>query len=416
MKEKIRIALIGCGRFCQSFVPLFKAHPFVEEVYACDIRRERAEEYAARFDVKIIDSFEEALCSDHINAVGIFTPRTQHGKMVIQALRHGKNVYSAVPCTVDVEDIFEIEKLVRETRLTYSMGETGYYRAPAIFCRREYAKGSFGRFTYAEAHYNHDIRNMEQSFRSSGGEEWRKFAGIPPMFYPTHSTSMILSTMPGVYVKKVVALGYKNSPRTDIFGTDGQNHYNNPFSNTAMLLELSNGGIARVSENRCVGWKSPETYISQYYGTDGGYEFSVARHHFARWDPERPGSVIMKDVTAELQPKSIYDMICQDYDTAIQQIADSAGFREASPIQPTERLPESYRGLANGHNGTHQFLIDDFCRAVETGKLSPTNIWEVARYNLPGLIAHQSALQGGAVMEVPDLGDPPADWEILWKD
>ncbi|MBQ4354315.1 MAG: Gfo/Idh/MocA family oxidoreductase, partial [Clostridia bacterium] len=148
MKEKIRIALIGCGRFCQSFVPLFKAHPFVEEVYVCDIRRERAEEYAVRFDVKIIDSFEEALCSDHINAIGIFTPRTQHGKMVIQALRHGKNVYSAVPCAVDVADIFEIEKLVRETRLTYSMGETGYYRAPAVFCRREFAKGSFGQFTY----------------------------------------------------------------------------------------------------------------------------------------------------------------------------------------------------------------------------------------------------------------------------
>ena len=66
--------------------------------------------------------------------------------------------------------------------------------------------------------------------------------------------------------------------------------------------------------------------------------------------------------------------------------------------------------------GYKKRLFDDFCRAVETGKLSATNIWEVARYNLPGLIAHQSALQGGAVMEVPDLGDPPADWEILWKD
>ena len=81
--------------------------------------------------------------------------------------------------------------------------------------------------------------------------------------------------MPGVYVKKVMALGYKESPRTDIFGTDGQNLYNNPFSNEVMLAELSNGGIARISENRCVGWKAPETYISQFYGTDGGYEFAV---------------------------------------------------------------------------------------------------------------------------------------------
>ena len=43
---------------------------------------------------------------------------------------------------------------------------------------------------------------------------------------------------------------------------------------------------------------------------------------------------------------------------AIQEIAEGAGFREASPVQPLERLPESYKGIHNGHNGTHHFLID----------------------------------------------------------
>ena len=96
-KEKIKIAIMGCGRFCQFFVPLFKAHPSVEEVYVCDLKRERAEEYAARFGVKIIDSFEEALSSDKINSVAIFTQRTKHGSMVIDALKAGKHVYCAVP-------------------------------------------------------------------------------------------------------------------------------------------------------------------------------------------------------------------------------------------------------------------------------------------------------------------------------
>lgn len=415
MQEKIKIAAIGCGRFAKNFVPLFKAHPFVEEVYVCDQRRERAEAYAENFGVKIIDSFEEALASDKINAIAIFTQRFKHGQMAIEALKAGKHVYSAVPCSISIGEIMEIEKLVRETRLTYSMGETGYYRAPAIFCRREYAKGTFGKFTYGEAHYNHDIRKMEESFRSSGGDDWKSFAGIPPFFYPTHSTAMVLSTMPGVYAKKVMAFGYKGSPRTDIYGTDGVNRYDNPFSNEVMLMELSNGGIVRISENRCVGWLAPETYISQYYGTEGGYEFSVAKHHLATWDAERPGKVIMKDVTGELQPERITELIKTDYDTAIQEIAEGAGFREASPVQPLERLPESYKGIHNGHNGTHHFLIDDFCRAVEYGKLSPTNIWEVARWNIPGLLAHQSALQGGVTIDVPDLGNPPEDWEVLWS-
>jgi len=419
MKEKIKIAVIGCGRFSPFFVPLFKNHPSVEKVYVCDLIPERAEDFKKRFDVEIIDSFEEALASDKINSVAIFTQRTKHGKMVIEALKAGKHVYSAVPCAVDIDEIREIESLVRKTRLTYTMGETGYYRGPAIFCREEFEKGTFGKFTYGEAHYNHDIRNMELSFRSSGGEEWKKFAGVPPMYYPTHSTSMVLSAMEGVYAKKVVAFGFAGSPRTDIYGTSGQNNYNNPFSNTSMLLELSNGGIARISENRCVGWRAPETYISQFYGTDGGYEFSVAKHHLAHWNEddvrnkEKISRVVMKDVTKKLQPKSVFDIIESDYDEAIQRIADGMGFSESCPVQPIERLPKEYHGMENGHNGTHHFLIDDFCRAYDTGKLSPTNIWAVARWNIPGLMAHESALAGGKTMDVIDLGNPPEDWEVL---
>ena len=194
--------------------------------------------------------------------------------------------------------------------------------------------------------------------------------------------------MPGVYAKKVAAFGYSESPRTDIYGTDGQNIYNNPFANTTMLLHLSNGGIARISENRCVGWRAPETYISQFYGSEGGYEFSVARHSLAKFIPKEnndgvtmtditPHRVTMTDVTEKLMPKEAYEMIESDYHRAIQEIADGFGFRMASPVQPTERLPKEYEGIHNGHNGTHHFLIDDFCRAYATGKLSPCNIWVI---------------------------------------
>ena len=413
MRKPMTIAVIGCGRFAKNFVPLFKAHPAVKKVYVCDLIPERAQAYSENFGVEIIDTFEHALASTEIDAIAIFTQRTKHGPMAIAALEAGKHVYSAVPCATDVEDIKKIAELVRKTRLTYSMGETGFYRPAALFCREEYAKGTFGTFAYAEAQYNHDIRNMEQSFRSSGGEEWRKYAGIPPMFYPTHSTAMVLSSLPGVYAKRVCAFGFSGSPRTDIYGTDGQNLYDNPFANTSMLLQLSNGGIARISENRCVGWNAPATYISQFFGSEGGYEFSVAKHHLATYRKDDVHNVTMTDVTERLAPTEVSRMIEEDYATAIQNIADGFDFRMTAPIQPTERLPHTFEGLHNGHNGTHHFLIDDFCRAYETGKLSPCNIWQVARWNIPGLIAHESAMQGGVAVDVPDLGEAPADWEVL---
>ena len=104
-KEKMRIVVIGCGRFAKSFVPLFKAHPVVEKVYVCDIRKEREERYSKLYDVERWESFEAALESKEINAVAIFTPREMHGQMVINALKAGKHVYSAVPCAIGVDEI-----------------------------------------------------------------------------------------------------------------------------------------------------------------------------------------------------------------------------------------------------------------------------------------------------------------------
>ena len=49
---------------------------------------------------------------------------------------------------------------------------------------------------------------------------------------------------------------------TDIYGTEGQNFYGNPFGNETLVAELSNGGVMRISENRNIGWKCPETFIT----------------------------------------------------------------------------------------------------------------------------------------------------------
>ena len=82
----------------------------------------------------------------------------------------------------------------------------------------------------------------------------------------------------------------------------------------------------------------------------------------------------------------------------------------------TSRLPREFDGIGTGHAGTHKFMVDDFCQAYMTGKLSPTNAWQAARYNIPGLTAHQSAMQGGVTMDVYDCGDPPAHLEVLDED
>ena len=88
-KDKIRIAVIGCGWFARHFVPLFQKHPFVEEVFVCDLIAEKAQFYKEKFGTEIIGDFDTVLADERINAVAVFTQRHTHGDLVSRALLAG---------------------------------------------------------------------------------------------------------------------------------------------------------------------------------------------------------------------------------------------------------------------------------------------------------------------------------------
>ncbi len=83
----------------------------------------------------------------------------------------------------------------------------------------------------------------------------------------------------------------------------------------------------------------------------------------------------------------------------------SEAFTNCAPVHPTHLLPKEYAGLPNGHQGSHQFLVHEFVRACVERRQPANNVWQAARYLVPGLIAHESALRGGVILDVPDFGD-----------
>lgn len=410
MKEKIRIGFVGCGQFCRHFVPLFKAHPAVEYIALCDKFRERAEDYMQKFGAdKIFDTYDEMVTSGEVNTIAIFSQRDTHGEMAIKALKNNKNVYSAVPMATTIEEIEEIVRLVKETGLTYSMGETGIYRPASIFCRQKFASGEIGDLVYAEAQYNHDMERLYDVYKYTEGDDWKKMAGMPPFMYPTHSTSMVLSATKA-HAVKVAAFGFEDNVDKDIFGK-GQNYWDNPFSNTSMLLKMSDNSVVRISENRRIAWHVPETYITSFNGTKASYECSLLNHSYIKMKGK---TVDYEDVSDLLNPIELTKH--KGEDEFMQKAVNGEWSQGEAPIQIVKRLPKEFESIKTGHAGTHKFMVDDFCQAYVTGKLSPTNAWQASRYNIPGLTAHKSAMQGGAMLEIKDLGNPPEKYEVLSED
>lgn len=398
--KKINVAVIGCGDFAKHFVPIFQAHPYVDNVYVCDVISERAEDYKNKFGAEIINSFDEVIAREDINCVAIFTQRYTHAPLTIAALDAGKHVYSAVPMACTVEECRQIIEAVKRNKKTYMMGETCVYYPCSMYCKAQNEKGLFGDFVYGESQYFHDISHFPQDYQ----DDVNSYT-LPPFYYPTHSTAMILNAT-GAYATKVTAFGVCDK---DERYKDGNNIWNNQFSNEFSLMQLSNGGVARVSECRRIGYKAPSSYISGFYGTKGSYQFSNAQHLITALTEK---GVDITDVSDEINPK-IMTQNKTDKDFK-QKVANHLfQWNSFSPVQDkeVERLPETYKNISNinGHMASHQLLIDDFCTAVYEGKMPYVNAWQAARFTIPGLIAHESAMQGGVPLDIPDFGDAPEE-------
>lgn len=412
----IKIGVVGAGLFSGDFIRLFKLHPDVEEVVIADVVPERVKDAMTRHGLKrgYLGLDEMLAEAPDIDSVAIFTQRHLHGPMVIKALEAGKNVYSAVPIACEIDEIGEIIETVKKTGKVYMMGETCYYYPCAIYCRQKYKEGGFGKFVYGESQYYHDISEMYADFKHSAGDDWRKPAGIPPMFYPTHSISMILSALPGEHIKKVSCFGYEDHNADDIYG-NGKNYWDNPFSNETALFSLSGGGVMRVNEFRRVGINKPSSYITAFYGDEGSYECSVTQHTFQRGHsaPDGPRIEYLDELI------NTYRYIEDKHAGTMDMTKDPCSVRYIegfSPIQDLSRLPEPFREKnIHAHYNSHPFLVDDFVRAVKADKLPPNNAWDAARYMVPGLVAHESALKGGITMDVPDFGDAPKNFSPLYE-
>ncbi len=394
------LGIVGAGQFAGQFAKLFHLHPGVADVHITDLIPERAERVAAEEDLAgTFPSYEAMLASPSVDAVAIFTQRWTHGPLVVQALRAGKHVYSAVPMAVTEDEIAMIIEAVRATGLTYMMGETSHYNPATVYARTRIADGGFGRLFYAEGDYVHDMDlGFYEAYQYSGGEDWKATASYPPLLYPTHSIGGVLGAW-STHAVSVSAIGVTDDRGDGVFDKD-VSQFGNDFSNATALFEVAGGGAFRVNEFRRVGYPSRKRESRfRFFGTEGSFEQLAT---YSVWQNKEG----VEDVSEYLRPvRSL-----PTDDPSLERIAPAlrdAFVSGTAPVHDRSRLPVEFNHVHNGHEGSHHFLVDDFVTAVNAGTLPPVNAWVAARYTLPGIIAHRSAQQGGARLPVPDHGDAP---------
>ena len=371
-ENKVRIGVVG-GRFGSTFK--WNKHPRCEVTAVCDLRKDRQQTLSEVYRTDAVFSdYGEMLRRADLDAVAVFTPAPLHADMSIQALEAGKHIISAVPAGFSIEELERLIDAVKRSGLEYMMAETTTYRPQIITCREWAAAKMFGEVFYAESEYHHNLPHLLWDER--GKPTWRY--GMPPMFYITHQTSAIVPVM-GSRLTEVQAVGWGDGSKML-----RDNAYGNPFWNTTGFFKTADGRASRISvfKRSAAGFAQR----SQFYGSKRSYVMGrIAEDH--------PDTVM----TMSDEELAAWDGPGRGRGHAEAHAADDAAEKH------WDKLPEPLR-IPTGHAGSHSHIIHEFISAITEGRRPLVDVWEAAAYTAPGLIAHESALKGGEVRKIPDLG------------
>ena len=346
--RKIRIGIAGYGvcRMGSSFG--FQDHPNVEIAAVCDVSAERCAELAIACKCQRTYSSLEEMVKDHsLEAIFLGTDAPNHAQHAILCLNHGKHVACTVPAVFgSLEDADRLYETVKKTGLEYMMFETSAYHAACYAMRVAYESGALGKIIYAEGQYYHYFPTPLASYG-----KWR--TGIPPMWYPTHSTAYYVAVT-GQSFTKVSCQGFRG--QIPHFQPEA-NCYKNPFDSEVALFQTSEGGSARMSV--CWGMRGSA-------GETGLVHGELGRMNGTSFSPEED--------------------------------------RPNLPDLSKPPLPPAVD--AGGHDGSHGYLTNEFVTALLENRTPLINIALSLNMTVPGIIAHQSALKDGELLTVPQYSWP----------
>ncbi len=341
--RKIRVGIAGYG-VCQfGAVFGFQDHPNVEVVAVTDLIPERCAALAqACRCAQTYPSLEAMVKDPRIEAIFIATDAPSHARHCLEVLRHGKHVATAVPAVFgSLEEAEQVWAAVKTSGLTYMMFETSAFHADLHAMRTIYRAGGLGKLIYAEGEYYHYISSPIDSYQG-----WR--IGLPPQWYPTHSNAYY-HCVTGETFTKVSCLGTA-SLLHDFQAAN--NAYQNPYATEIALFHTSEGGMARMA----VSWDTPGT----------GGEMGRVRG----------------------QRGSFYGQY--------------KGLTEKLPDLSRPPFPASMVGAYSGHHGgSHPHLTNEFVSALLEGRQPLVHVAMALNLTVAGIVAHQSALKGGAWLDIP---------------
>jgi len=364
MASRVRVAIVGLG-FGAEFIPIYQNHPDAE-MYAITQRNPQSlTQIGDAFGVKHrYVKYEELLKDPNIDAVHINTPIPDHAPMTLAALRAGKHVACTVPMATTVDECRAIVAEARKQKKNYMMMETVVFSREFIFVKQMFDRGEMGRLQF--------MRGSHQQEMAGWPGYWE---GLPPMYYATHCVSPLLA-LAGKLAESVQCLG------SGRIADNLVKKYGSPFALESAHIRLRDSVVgAEVTRSL---FETARQYRESFdiYCDKVSFEWSQIEHEPAVLHRgESPERVTVPDF-ANLLPEGI-----RRYTT--KGVYDSA-----------ENVHLSFK-QGSGHGGSHPHLVHEFLRSIVENRKPWVDEQKSANWTSTGILAHQSAMNGGEKVIVP---------------
>jgi len=186
--NKIRFAIIGCGRIAQRHAEHIQN--FGQLVAVCDIIEERAKDLASRTGANAYRLASDMLQKEKdVDVVAICSPNGLHAEHSIQSLNAGFHVLCEKPMAINVHDCGEMIKAAERNNKRLFAIKQNRFNPPVAAVKKALDEGKFGKLFSIQlsCFWNRNADYYENSWKGSadldGGTLFTQFSHFIDLLY-----------------------------------------------------------------------------------------------------------------------------------------------------------------------------------------------------------------------------------------
>lgn len=388
MKKKLKIGVVGVS-FGMEFVAIYKKHPDVESVVIADIDERLlkiAQEKFGFCEEECFTDIQPMLDDPEVDAIHIVTPPATHAELSIRVLNAGKHCGCTIPMGMSLDELYAVIEARKKSGKKYMFLETTVFGREFFYVQDMYQKGELGKIQYMSCAHYQDM------------EGWPSYwEGYPPLMHPTHAIGPCLMLL-RKYPSHVYAKG-SGRVRNIL-----KERYGCPFAFESAMVSLEDSDVTIELERFLYGVARSYSECFRVYGENKSFEWQQT----ANEDPvlfSRTGELQQDMIDLDSDPErfnrgsEIIEQRIKVPDYGYRLPKEIAGFT-AETIYNDENMHLSFK-QGGGHDGSHPHMVHEFVRSIIEDRKPIVDDILGAYWTGLGICAHQSAMEGGKVIEIP---------------